>query len=282
MFAPTIGLFIAKISKGRTIRQMAVGAIFFGSLGCAAFFIVLGNYGLYLQLTGTLDVVNILNTQSPTATIFAILDTLPMAKLVIAVFTLLAIIFTATTFDSISYILASVVQHEVDDEPHRWNRLFWAFTLCLMPAALMFIGGLSTLQTASIFAGAPTLADYEPDYALHHQSREIRFALPARLFAQNHPHRRPCPKALRGSRAKPRKRPKARCWRSRRNMKSSASRKRKQPRSVSGDKHAKRPSESFQTASLHVQPIKIFIMYFHVNVKFIFTYSYKYCKYQCA
>ena len=183
VFAPTIGLFIAKISKGRTIRQMAVGAIFFGSLGCAAFFIVLGNYGLYLQLTGTLDVVNILNTQSPTATIFAILNTLPMAKLVIAVFTLLAIIFTATTFDSISYILASVVQHEVDDEPHRWNRLFWAFTLCLMPAALMFIGGLSTLQTASIFAGAPLLLimslimlstikaakydlHYQPDYSL--------------------------------------------------------------------------------------------------------------------
>ena len=183
VFAPTIGLFIAKISKGRTIRQMAVGAIFFGSLGCAAFFIVLGNYGLYLQLTGTLDVVNILNTQSPTATIFAILNTLPMAKLVIAVFTLLAVIFTATTFDSISYILASVVQHEVDDEPHRWNRLFWAFTLCLMPAALMFIGGLSTLQTASIFAGAPLLLimslimlstikaakydlHYQPDYSL--------------------------------------------------------------------------------------------------------------------
>ena len=111
------------------------------------------------------------------------LNTLPMAKLVIAVFTLLAIIFTATTFDSISYILASVVQHEVDDEPHRWNRLFWAFTLCLMPAALMFIGGLSTLQTASIFAGAPLLLimslimlstikaakydlHYQPDYSL--------------------------------------------------------------------------------------------------------------------
>lgn len=183
VFAPTIGLFIAKISRGRTIRQMTVGSLFFGSLGCAVFFIVLGNYGLYLQLSGALDVVATLNESGATATIFAILHTLPMGKIVIAVFTLLALIFTATTFDSISYILASVVQHEVDEEPHRWNRLFWAFTLCLLPATLMFIGDLSTLQTASIFAGAPLLVimslmmlsiikaakydlHYQPDYSL--------------------------------------------------------------------------------------------------------------------
>ncbi|MDO5357208.1 MAG: BCCT family transporter [Conchiformibius sp.] len=183
VFAPTIGLFIAKISKGRTIRQMVGGSLFFGSLGCAVFFIILGNYGLWLQLSGSLDVVSVLNNQSATAAIFAVLNTLPMPKLVIVTFILLSVMFTATTFDSISYILASVVQREVDDEPHRWNRLFWAFTLCFMPAVLMFLGDLSTLQTASIFAGAPLLVimtmlmlslikaakydlHYQPDYSL--------------------------------------------------------------------------------------------------------------------
>lgn len=184
VFAPTIGLFIAKISKGRTIRQMVVGSMFFGSLGCAAFFIILGNYGIWLQMSDTLDVVAVLNDKGATAAIFAILNTLPMSKVVISVFVLLSVIFTATTFDSISYILASVVQNEVDDEPHRWNRLFWAFALCAMPAVLMFLGGLSTLQTASIFAGAPLLLImtmtmlslikaakydlyYQPDYSLN-------------------------------------------------------------------------------------------------------------------
>lgn len=157
VFAPTIGLFIAKISRGRTIRNMVIGSMFYGSLGCAMFMIILGNYGLYLQLTGAVDVVAVLNNESPTAAIFAILNSLPMSYLVVAVFTFLAIIFTATTFDSISYILASVVQVEVDDEPHRWNRLFWAFTLCLLPAILMFLGDLQTLQTASIIAGAPLI-----------------------------------------------------------------------------------------------------------------------------
>lgn len=184
VFAPTIGLFIAKISKGRTIKEMVLGAMFFGSLGCAIFFIILGNYGLYMQLSGALDVLTILNEQSATAAIFAILNTLPMAKVVVFVFTLLALIFTATTFDSISYILASVVQREVDDEPHRWNRLFWAVALCLMPVVLLFTSGdLVTLQTASIFAGAPLIVimsmmmaatikavyydlHYQPDYSL--------------------------------------------------------------------------------------------------------------------
>ena len=183
VFAPTIGLFIAKISRGRTIRQMTVGSIFFGSLGCAVFFVILGNYGLYLQLSGALDLITILNEQGATTAIFAVLKTLPMATAVIVVFVILAVLFTATTFDSISYILASVVQHEVDGEPHRWNRLFWAFTLCILPAVLLFIGGLETLQTASIFAGAPLLLimsmmmlstiraakydlHYQPDYSL--------------------------------------------------------------------------------------------------------------------
>ena len=149
-----------------------------------------------------------------------------MAKLVIAVFTLLAIIFTATTFDSISYILASVVQHEVDDEPHRWNRLFWAFTLCLMPAALMFIGGLSTLQTASSFAGAPLLLIMS--LIMLSTIKAAKYDCTTSPIIRSKPSTsKPCPKALRGSRAKPRKRPKARCWRSRRNMKSSASRKKK-------------------------------------------------------
>lgn len=185
VFAPTVGLFIAKISKGRTLKEMILGSMFYGSLGCAIFFIVLGNYGLYMQLSGELNVVAIINEQSAPAAIFAILNTLPMSKLVVACFTVLAIIFTATTFDSISYILASVVQHEVDEEPHRWNRLFWAFTLCFTPLVLLFTSkDLETLQTASIFAGLPLIIimcgmmvstlkaayydlHFQPDYELH-------------------------------------------------------------------------------------------------------------------
>jgi len=157
VFAPSVGLFIARISRGRTIRAMVAGSIFFGTLGCFLFFMILGNYGIYLQFSGKLNVIDILNNQDATTAIFAILTTLPLHKLVIALFTVLAIIFTATTFDSISYILAAVVQKEVDEEPARWNRLFWAFALSVMPVTLMFLGGLETLQTASVIGGVPLI-----------------------------------------------------------------------------------------------------------------------------
>ena len=183
-YAPSVGLFIARISRGRTIRSMIVGAIFFGTLGCFLFFMVLGNYGLYLQLSGELDVIHILNSETPTAAIFAMLNMLPMKFVVIGLFTLLALIFTATTFDSISYILASVVQKKLGDEPMRWNRLFWAGAMSIMPISLLLLGGLATLQTASIVAGAPLLIvalllcisivkaanfdlRYQPDYERH-------------------------------------------------------------------------------------------------------------------
>ncbi|WP_114765422.1 BCCT family transporter [Vibrio rhodolitus] len=157
VFAPSMGLFVARISRGRTIKQMVSGSIFFGSLGCFLFFMVLGNYGLSLQLSGELNVVGILNAEGATKAIFSMLEALPMGTLVIAVFTVLCIIFTATTFDSISYILASVVQNNVTEEPMRWNRMFWAFTLSFLPTVLMFMGGLSTLQTAAIVGGLPLL-----------------------------------------------------------------------------------------------------------------------------
>ena len=147
---------------------------------------VLGNFGLYLQLSGQLDVVHILNSETPTAAIFAILGQLPMRYFVLGTYTLLALIFTATSFDSISYILASVVQKKIDEEPLRWNRLFWAFALSVMPITLLLVGGLETLQTASIVGSAPLLvvavllciamvkvARFDLRYQSHHDNNKI-------------------------------------------------------------------------------------------------------------
>lgn len=157
VFSPSMGLFIARISRGRTIKQMVAGSIFFGSLGCFLFFMVLGNYSLSLQLSGALDVVKVLAESGPNTAIYAILQELPFGTVVTGAFIILCILFTATTFDSISFILASVVQKDVNEDPLRWNRLFWAFALSIMPSILLFMGGLHTLQTAAIVGGMPLL-----------------------------------------------------------------------------------------------------------------------------
>ncbi|KGX91642.1 choline transporter BetT [Pontibacillus halophilus JSM 076056 = DSM 19796] len=157
VYAPFIGLFIAKISRGRTIRQMIIGTILYGSIGCVLFFGIIGNYGLYMQLSGQYDVIAVLNSQGAPAAIIDVFNQLPLGSFIIGIFTILAVIFLATTFDSGSYILASVTQKNVEEEPLRWNRLFWAFALCLLPLTLMYLGGLGTLQTASIVGGFPLI-----------------------------------------------------------------------------------------------------------------------------
>src|SRR5699024_6564730 len=157
VYAPFVGLFVAKISRGRTIREMILGTMIYGTIGCILFFGIMGNFGLYLQLTGGFDVIGFMNEDGAPAAIIQILHHLPIPTIMVALFTILAIIFLATTFDSSSYILAAVVQKEVQSEPLRWNRLFWAFTLCLLPLVLMIVGDLETLQTASIVAGFPVI-----------------------------------------------------------------------------------------------------------------------------
>nr|WP_304218155.1 BCCT family transporter [Fredinandcohnia onubensis] len=157
VYAPFVGLFVAKISRGRTIKQMVLGTMIYGTIGSILFFGVLGNYAMHLQLTGEMDIIQTLNNNGAPSAILDVIGSLPFSWFMILVFTVLAIVFLATTFDSSSYVLASVVQKEVEDEPIRWNRLFWAFALCIMPLTLMFIGGLGTLQTASIVGGFPLL-----------------------------------------------------------------------------------------------------------------------------
>ena len=150
--APIIGMFIAKISKGRTIRQMISGAIIYGTLGCALVFVILGNYGLYLQISGTFDVISYLQNFGANATIFKILGMLKMGKVVIFLFTIGAIIFASTTFDSISYIIASCTVEHLDEnqEPPRWSRLFWAILLALIPSIFILIDGpLETIQSST-------------------------------------------------------------------------------------------------------------------------------------
>jgi len=77
---------------------------------------------------------------------------------VILIISVISIVFMATTFDSASYILASVSQYELkqDEDPQRWLRLLWAFSLALVPIGFMLMGSpLSVLQTASIVAALP-------------------------------------------------------------------------------------------------------------------------------
>jgi len=159
-FAPYVGLFVTRISRGRTIRQVVFGMLFWGSLGSWLFYMVLGNYALFLETTGTVDFSGILTSISGSAAIVAMLEQLPLPAVVIGLFSLIALVFAATTYDSASYTLASsaTLHLKAGDDPARWHRVFWALALGLIPVALMLMNGnLRPIQVILLIVSLPIL-----------------------------------------------------------------------------------------------------------------------------
>ena len=158
-FAPPIGIFVTRISRGRTIRQVVVSMLLFGSLGCWVFYLILGNYSLSLELSETMSVTGSLADNGMYQTVASIISTLPWGALALSWFALVSVISVATTYDSASYTLASTATWELKegDDPARWHRLFWAAVLGLLPIFMMFVGGLEVIRSGVLIASLPLL-----------------------------------------------------------------------------------------------------------------------------
>jgi len=101
-----------------------------------------------------------MSAENGSAAIVAVLETLPFAPLVVALFSLIAVIFAATTYDSASYTLASsaTLHLKAGDDPARWHRVFWAFALGVMPVALMLLDTpLRPIQVVLLIVSLPIL-----------------------------------------------------------------------------------------------------------------------------
>jgi BCCT family betaine/carnitine transporter len=158
-FALPIGVFITRISRGRTIRQVVWGMIAFGSFGCWIFYFILGNYSLALELTDAFSVTGSLTENGMFVTIENIISTLPFGVGALSLFIVVSVISAATTYDSASYTLASTATAELKDGEHpaRWHRLFWALILCLLPIFMMYVGGLQIIRSGVLVASVPLL-----------------------------------------------------------------------------------------------------------------------------
>lgn len=157
-YMPIMGLFIAQISRGRTIRQVLVGMLIYGCGGCASFYAVLGGYTLWLQQNGVVDLVHILNTQGQAAVIAAVIGTLPMKTIMLSLYCVSCFIFLATTISGSAYILASFTSLPLThEEPSRFNRMAWVVVFMLFSFGIMLVGGFSAVQTVSVIAGFPLI-----------------------------------------------------------------------------------------------------------------------------
>lgn len=161
-YAPFVGIFVARISKGRSIRQVITGMLIYGSLGAWMFFMIFGNYALHLEINDLLNISSLLHdgSKATAAAISEIMLSLPWGILVLIVFVIISLVFSATTYDSASYTLASISTKRLKagENPARWNRLFWAFGLAILPVSLLFIdGGLKVILSSTIVVSLPLL-----------------------------------------------------------------------------------------------------------------------------
>ena len=151
--------FIGSISEGRTIKQTILGGYFWGLAGTFTSFIILGNYGLNLQVTGTLDLISMYETSGDLyQIIITIMKTLPWSQAGLVLLAVTMIAFYSTSFDALTMVASAYSYKALPSgaEPHRNVKLFWAILLMLFPIALIFSeNSMANLQTVSIIAAFP-------------------------------------------------------------------------------------------------------------------------------
>ena len=156
-WSPFVGLFIARISKGRTVRQMVLGVLL---LPTAFSFVWLGAFGgaaIYTQQVLGSDLYTVVTEQGNAFAMFGMLDFFPLTTLTSIVAVLLVVTFFVTSSDSGSLVVDHLTSGGKHDVP-RAQRIFWAVTEGVVAAALLVGGGLSALQTASVTTGLPFAA----------------------------------------------------------------------------------------------------------------------------
>ncbi len=154
-WAPFVGVFIARISKGRTIREFIIGVIVAPSIVSIIWFSVFGTLGVNLGITGelTMDVLKNL-AASPETAFFQVITKYPLGS-IISVFTIILLgTFFITSANSATFVLG-MLSSNGDLNPSNKKKIIWGILQALLATALLLSGGLASLQTASVVAAFP-------------------------------------------------------------------------------------------------------------------------------
>lgn len=151
--------FIGNISRGRTIRQTVLGGFVFGVGSTIFSFIILGNYGMGLQVSGEYDFIGkYVETGDIYEIIISVIDTLPIAPVIECLILVTMIAFYSTSFDSIAYTAScySYKKLENNKEPDKRVQFMWCILLIILPIALVFSeSSMNSLQSVSIISAFP-------------------------------------------------------------------------------------------------------------------------------
>ena len=156
-YGPYMGLFVAKISRGRTLRAVIFGMIGCGTLGCAAFYIVWGNTVMWMDLHQGLGFLDLVGKGQTATAIAKAVATLAGYPLPLVAFLVLGLVFVATTYDSASYCIAAAATRGLAPgvEPARWHRVSWAFALAILPIAVVVVDSLTAAKMMTLVVSLP-------------------------------------------------------------------------------------------------------------------------------
>lgn len=153
-WSPFVGMFIARISRGRSVREFVFGVLLVPSGFTFMWLTFFGNTALNLELQGMgAGISEAVQNDMPTA-IFVLLEQLPWTTLMSMLTTVLVVTFFVTSSDSGSLVIDIITSGGAEDPPV-WQRVFWAVSEGVVAAVLLLAGGLTALQTAAITSALP-------------------------------------------------------------------------------------------------------------------------------
>ncbi|MGA7978762.1 MAG: BCCT family transporter [Chromatiaceae bacterium] len=152
-WSPFVGMFIARISYGRTVRQFIKGVLFVPTLVTFVWLTTFGDSALDIEMFGAGGIAKAVQENIPVS-LFVLLENFPLAELTSTIAIIVVITFFVTSSDSGSLVI-DIITAGGNTEPPKIQRIFWAVTEGLVAAALLLGGGLVALQTAAIATGLP-------------------------------------------------------------------------------------------------------------------------------
>ena len=171
-WAPFVGVFIARISRGRTIREFVLGVLLIPMMILFFWFTTFGGVAVHMELLAAIDptlvspgLIEAVQADFGSA-IFKLIESYPLAQPVTLMIVIMIVLWFVTSSDSASFVI-DMLTAGGDTNPPKIQRLFWATTEGIIAAILLAAGGLSALQAAAIVAGLPfALVVFAMMYAL--------------------------------------------------------------------------------------------------------------------
>ncbi|HBO3552950.1 TPA: choline BCCT transporter BetT [Pseudomonas aeruginosa] len=155
-WAPFVGLFIARISRGRTIREFVFGVLFIPLGFTLAWMSIFGNSALEQALGGASELGRVAIEQ-PSMALYQMLQNYPWSRAVITVTVLVSFVFFVTSADSGTVVLSTLSAQggSADDDGPKWLRVFWGSVTALVTGGLLFAGSIDALKSAVVLTSLP-------------------------------------------------------------------------------------------------------------------------------